>query len=89
MRQIIYISAAIVTALALGACSKPNVDKDGVPKIASASAPVVDGKAMTPEAFWGRYCKDKPQTTFDPICAAVKTVVNMHSFDNPGPPVKW
>jgi hypothetical protein len=89
MKRLIYTLSAVFVAIALGACSKPDVDSNGVPLITSADHPVVDGKAITPEAFWSKYCKDNPQTTFDSICIKVKTVVNQHSFDNPGPPVKW
>jgi hypothetical protein len=88
MKRIIYISAAIVAAFALGACSKPDVDANGVPKIASASAPVVEGKAMTPEAFKAKYCS-KPETFTDPICGAVQSFLVEKSITNVGKPLKW
>lgn len=84
----IYVIAAIFFALTLGACSKPDVDANGVPKIASASAPVVDGKAMTPEAFKAKYCS-RPETYTDPICGAVQSVLVQKSITNVGKPLKW
>ncbi|CAZ90449.1 conserved exported hypothetical protein [Thiomonas arsenitoxydans] len=84
----IYVISTVLSALILGACSKPDVDANGVPKIASASAPVVDGKAMTPEAFKAKYCS-KPETFTDPICGAVQSVLVQKSITNVGKPLKW
>jgi len=84
----IYVISTVLFSLILGACSKPDVDANGVPKIASASAPVVDGKAMTPEAFKAKYCS-KPETFTDPICGAVQSVLVQKSITNVGKPLKW
>ncbi len=78
-RRYIVITALCVSAL--GGCKlgggSNNLDPNGVPKIKSAIAPVVDGTTMTPDSFYAKYC-NTPETNNDNICETVHQEIVVH-----------
>jgi hypothetical protein len=75
------IGLLLITVAALGlslqACSKNDVDVDGVPNVPDTKNIVVDGQRMTPSEFRDKYCQRK---TMNETCQAVVMQSQMDSL---------
>lgn len=71
MKRAIIVISSITLLGALAGCGKSTTDKDGVPLIQSASAPVVNGTKMTPKQFFDKYCT-APNLALNATCNSVK-----------------
>ena len=66
--KINIITACIALACTVVACT----EKDTVPKVADAHAPVVDGQKMTSKDFLNKYCSGKTSSS---TCEEVKNAM--------------